>query len=46
MDGRQAVHVVVRPNIKWSDGKAFTASDVAYNVKLGRFNTAFWNNLW
>jgi len=38
--------VQVRPGIKWSDGKAFTAADVAWNFKLGRFASAFWNTLW
>jgi peptide/nickel transport system substrate-binding protein len=38
--------VVVRPGVKWTNGKAFTGSDVAYNINLGRFKTAFWNNLW
>ena len=44
--GANQYTVTVRPGIKWSDGKPFTASDVRYNVNLGRFNTAFWNNLW
>jgi peptide/nickel transport system substrate-binding protein len=38
--------IVVRPGVKWTNGKAFTGSDVAYNINLGRFKTAFWNNLW
>jgi len=38
--------LVVRSGVKWADGKSFTGSDVAFNVNLGRFNTAFWNNLW
>ena len=44
--GASQYTVVVRPGVKWADGKPFTGSDVAYNVKLGRFNTAFWNNLY
>ena len=38
--------IVVRSGIKWTNGKAFTGSDVAFNINLGRFKTAFWNNLW
>ena len=44
--GPSTYTVVVRPGIKWADGKPFKGSDVAFNVNLGRFNTAFWNNLW
>ena len=44
--GPSTYTVVVRPGIKWADGKPFRGSDVAFNVNLGRFNTAFWNNLW
>jgi peptide/nickel transport system substrate-binding protein len=38
--------IVVRSGIKWTNGKAFTGKDVAFNINLGRFKTAFWNNLW
>ena len=38
--------IVVRPGIKWTDGKAFTAADVAFNLNLARFNTSPWNNLY
>ena len=38
--------VVVRSGVKWADGKPFTGNDVRYNVNLGHFKTAFWNNLW
>lgn len=44
--GPRQYTVVVRSGVKWADGKPFTARDVAFNVNLGRFNTAFWNNLW
>ena len=44
--GPKQYTVVVRSNVKWSDGQPLKGSDVAYNVDLGRFNTAFWNNLW
>jgi peptide/nickel transport system substrate-binding protein len=43
--GPKQYTVVVRSGVKWSDGKPFKGSDVAFNVNLGRFNTAFWNNL-
>jgi peptide/nickel transport system substrate-binding protein len=38
--------IKVRPGIKWSNGKAFTGKDVAFNINLGRFATAFWNVLY
>ena len=44
--GPKQYTVVVRPGVKWADGKAFTAADVAYNFNLTRFNTSTWNNLW
>jgi len=44
--GPKQYTVVVRTGIKWADGKPFKGSDVAFNVNLGRFNTAFWNNLY
>jgi peptide/nickel transport system substrate-binding protein len=44
--GPKQYTVTVRPGVKWSDGRTFSGTDVAYNVNLGRFNTAFWNNLW
>ena len=44
--GAKQYTVVVRPGIKWADGKQFTGNDVKYNVGLGHFKTAFWNNLW
>ncbi len=44
--GAKQYTVVVRSKVRWSDGKLFTGSDVAFNVKLQRFNTGQWNNLW
>jgi len=44
--GPKQYTVVVRSGVKWADGKPFKGSDVAFNVNLGRFNTAFWNNLY
>ena len=44
--GPKTFTVVLRPGIKWGDGKPFTAQDVAWNFRLGRFVTAFWNNLY
>jgi peptide/nickel transport system substrate-binding protein len=44
--GPKQYKIAVRPGVKWSDGKPFTANDVKFNINLGRFNTAFWNNLW
>ena len=38
--------IVVRPNVKWADGKRFTAADVAFNLNLTRFKTSPWNNLY
>jgi len=44
--GTNQYTVTVRSGVKWSDGKPLTGSDVAFNVNLGRYDTAFWNNLW
>jgi peptide/nickel transport system substrate-binding protein len=44
--GAKQFTVVVRPGVKWGDGKPFTAADVAYNLNLARFNTSPWNNLY
>jgi peptide/nickel transport system substrate-binding protein len=38
--------IVVRSGVKWSDGTAFTAADVKWNVDLGRFSTIPWHNLY
>ena len=38
--------VKVRDGIKWENGHALTGADVAFNVNLGRFKTAFWNTLY
>jgi len=44
--GKKQYTIVVRPNVKWSNGKPFAGKDVAFNINLGRFTTAFWNNLY
>lgn len=44
--GPKQYTIVVRPGVKWSDGRPFTGKDVAFNINLGRFATAGWNNLW
>jgi peptide/nickel transport system substrate-binding protein len=44
--GPKEFTIVVRSGVKWGDGKAFTASDVAYNLNLLRFKTSQWNNLY
>ena len=44
--GTRQYTIVVRSGITYSDGKAFTAKDVAFNLNLARFNTSPWNNLY
>jgi peptide/nickel transport system substrate-binding protein len=44
--GAKQYTIVARSGVKWADGKSFTGNDVAFNINLGRFNTAPWNNLW
>ncbi len=44
--GKKQYTIVVRSGVKWSNGKPFMAKDVAYNINLGHFKTAQWNNLW
>jgi peptide/nickel transport system substrate-binding protein len=44
--GTNTYTIVIRPKIKWTDGKPFTAGDVAFNLNLARFNTSPWNNLY
>ncbi len=44
--GPKTYTIVVRPNVKWTDGKTFTAADVAFNLNLLRFETSQWNNLY
>src|SRR5262249_38266143 len=35
--GKNVYVINVRPGVKWSDGTAFTASNVKWNLDLGRF---------
>jgi peptide/nickel transport system substrate-binding protein len=44
--GPRMFTVELRPGIRWSNGKKLTGQDVAFNFKLGRFVTAYWNNLY
>jgi peptide/nickel transport system substrate-binding protein len=44
--GGKQFTIVARPGVKWSNGKAFTAKDVMFNLRLLRFNTSQWNNLY
>ena len=44
--GGKQYTIVVRPGIKWSDGRQFTGNDVRFNLNLARFGTSRWNNLW
>ena len=44
--GAKQYTIVVRHGVKWSNGKPFAGKDVAFNLNLGRFKTAFWNNLY
>jgi peptide/nickel transport system substrate-binding protein len=44
--GTRQFTIAVRPDVKWGNGKAFTAKDVAFNLNLMRFNTSPWNNLY
>jgi peptide/nickel transport system substrate-binding protein len=38
--------IVVRSGVKWGNGKPFTAADVRFNLRLLRFKTSAWNNLY
>jgi len=38
--------IVIRSGVKWGNGKPFTAADVRFNLRLLRFKTSAWNNLY
>jgi peptide/nickel transport system substrate-binding protein len=44
--GRRQFTIVVRPGVKWGNGKPFTTADVRFNLRLLRFKTSAWNNLY
>lgn len=44
--GANRYTIVVRNGVKWANGEPFTGKDVAWNINLGRYNTASWNVLW
>jgi len=44
--GNKQFTIVVRPGVKWSNGKPFTTADVRFNLKLLRFGTSAWHNLY
>ena len=44
--GPRQFTIAVRPGVTWSNGKPFTAADVVFNLRLLRFNTSQWNNLY
>jgi peptide/nickel transport system substrate-binding protein len=44
--GAKQYTITVRSGVKWADGKAFTAADVAYNLNLLHFSTSQWNNIY
>ncbi len=44
--GAKQFTIVARSGVKWSNGRVFTAKDVLFNLRLLRFNTSQWNNLY
>jgi len=45
-NGTHAYVINIRKNVKWSNGKAFTANDVVFNLKLWRFASHPQHTLW
>lgn len=43
--GQQTYTLTIRSGVEWSDGKPFTAGDVAWNLQLGRLANATWHDL-
>lgn len=44
--GPRSYELEIRTGIAWSDGDPFTPTDVAWNLELGRFDTATWHTLY
>ncbi len=44
--GAKQFTITIRPGIKWSNGATFTSGAVVFNLKLLRFGTSAWHNLY